>query len=255
MFPVFLIGGGWESESFAHTYGSFIRSASVDGHCKIALILAAEEKDNQVEIATRYCQVFEACGVSVENIVLLWGSAALPVQFEALIASEPTGVFVGGGCTPLYQTLLCANTSWVDYLREKHIPYAGFSAGAAIAARQAIVGGWQIHREQRAIGILDADFGESLTTLEVRAGLGLVPFAVDVHASQWGTLTRLMQVVEMELTEDGWTVDENTLLSFEDGRIEIRGLGYAYHVHRQAADTLTVKLYRAGAVLQIGTLL
>ena len=249
MFPIFLIGGGWEPDGFVHTYGAFVRRASSRGRCKIALILAAGDEENTSEMEVRYRQVFEACGVPADDVVLMWGTSTVPVQFDALVASRPTGVFVGGGLTPLYQTLLCANLAWLDYLREGHIPYAGFSAGAAIAARHAIVGGWQVHRDDRVIGILDAEFGEELATLEVREGLGLVPFAVDVHASQWGTLTRLMQAVDLGLSPEGWAIDENTMLCIEEERLEVHGLGHAYHVQRQAADALGIRLYRAGAVL------
>ncbi len=108
-----------------------------------------------------------------------------------------------------------------------------------------------MQRDDRLIEILDADFGENLTRLEVRAGLGLVPLTIDVHASQWGTLTRLMQTVELNLVGEGWAVDENTMLWIEDSQLEIRGLGHAYRVQHQTADTLAIQMYRAGARLQL----
>lgn len=246
MFPIFLIGGGWEPDGFDHTYGSFIRKATLHGHCKIALILATEDESDKPEMAFRYRSVFEACGISGENLVLFWGTPLAPLSLEAVIASRPTGIFVGGGLTPLYQSLLCTDLTWLAYLQENHIPYAGFSAGAAIASRQAIVGGWQVHRDNRDIAVLDADFSENLTSLEVRPGLGLVPFTVDVHASQWGTLTRLMQAVDLGLTDAGWAIDENTALCIEGDQLEVRGLGHAYHIQQLEADTLTIRLYRAG---------
>ena len=86
--------------------------------------------------------------------------------------------------------------------------YCGFSAGSAVAARRAIVGGWL--RDGRPI--LDADFGEELGELEVRDGLGLVDFAVDVHAAQWGTLTRLIAAVDAGLVAEGYAIDEGTVL-------------------------------------------
>lgn len=251
MFPIFLIGGGWESAGWNHTYGPFVRRASPNGRCKIALILVSDEGDDRAELEARYRQPFETCGVLEEDLVFGWGSATVPPPLDALVSSHPTGVFVGGGLTPLYQTWLCHDLAWLNYLHQNHIPYAGFSAGAAIAAQRAIVGGWQVQRDDLLIDILDADFGENLTMLEVRDGLGLVPFAIDVHASQWGTLTRLMQAVDLNLVGEGWTVDENTMLWLEDGRLEIRGLGQAYRVQRQAADTLAIQMYRDGAKLQL----
>jgi cyanophycinase len=246
MFPVFLIGGGWAPDGIEQTYGTFVRRATLHGHCKIAVILATEDEGAKSEIESRYRAVFETCGLPPDALTLLWGTPLASIPLEALVSCDPTGVFVGGGLTPLYQTLLCTDLTWVDYLRTKHIPYAGFSAGAAIAAHNALVGGWQVQRDNHVIGVLDAEFGENLTTVETRSGLGLVPFTVDVHASQWGTITRLMQAVELGLAGEGWAIDENTVLCVEADYLEVRGLGHAYHVQRLAADTFTVRLYRAG---------
>ena len=64
----------------------------------------------------------------------------------------------------------------------------------------------------------------------MRDGLGLVPFAVDVHATQWGTLTRLVHAVGAGLVEEGWAIDEGTVLVVDDGSVRVEGLGSAYRV-------------------------
>ena len=56
-------------------------------------------------------------------------------------------------------------------------------------------------------------------------GLGLVPFAVDVHATQWGTLTRLVHAVDAGLVAEGWAVDNGTVLVAGDGLRGSRGSG------------------------------
>ncbi len=246
MIPVFLMGGGWEPEGWPQTYGPFVQAAQVSGRCQISLILAADHNDEKMEIATRYRSVFETLGLAAEEMTIVWVSETCPLKPEMLTASQPTGVFVGGGITPAYQTALCADKTWLDYLHQEQIPYAGFSAGAAIAVEQAIVGGWKVQRAEQAIGILDADFGEGIEYLEVRPGLGLLPFAVDVHASQWGTITRLIQAVDLEMVADGWAIDENTVIHTYGDQLTIGGLGHAYHVQRRAARALNVQLYRAG---------
>lgn len=246
MIPVFLIGGGWESEGWRQTYGPFVQAAQVSGRCQISLILAADHYDEKMEIATKYRGVFETLGVTAEEMTIVWISETRLLEPEILAASQPTGVFVGGGLTPAYQTALCSDKTWLDYMHQGHIPYAGFSAGAAIAVERAIVGGWKVRRAEQEIGILDADFGEGIEYLEVRPGLGLLPFAVDVHASQWGTLTRLMQAVDLGMVADGWAIDENTLVHAYGDQLIVRGLGHAYHVQRQAAGELSIRLYRAG---------
>ena len=62
--------------------------------------------------------------------------------------------------------------------------------------------------------------------MTVVAGLGLVPFGVDVHAAQWGTLGRLIHAVEAGLVAEGWALDEGALLAGG----EVHGPGAAWHV-------------------------
>jgi cyanophycinase len=85
------------------------------------------------------------------------------------------------------------------------------------------VGGW---RTAEGLAVCPEDAGEDLDVITVRPGLGLVPYAVDVHAAQWGTLGRLIHAVESGLVAEGWALDEGTLLV--DG--EIHGVGAGWHV-------------------------
>ena len=130
------------------------------------------------------------------------------------------GVFVGGGSTPGYQEALAGWRAPAD------LPFAGFSAGAAVAAARAIVGGWRLDGRE----VCAEEAGEDLDELAVRDGLGLVPFAVDVHATQWGTLTRLVHAVGAGLVDEGWAIDEGTVLVVDDGSVRAEGLGSAYRV-------------------------
>ena len=111
-------------------------------------------------------------------------------------------------------------------LRASGLPYAGCSAGAAIAAGLALVGGWRFE----ALPVCDEDAGEDLDELEVRPGLGLVPFAVDVHATQWGTLTRLAHAVAGGLVASGVAVDEHTCVEVRGDELTLHGLGSAYRL-------------------------
>jgi cyanophycinase len=133
------------------------------------------------------------------------------------------GVYVAGGWTPGYQEVLCG-TDFAAALGD--VPYAGFSAGAAVAATSALVGGWRL----RGVPVADEDAGEDLDELEVRPGLGLVPFAVDVHATQWGTLTRLAHAVAGGLVAGGVAVDEHTCVEVRGSELTVHGLGSAYRV-------------------------
>jgi cyanophycinase len=71
-----------------------------------------------------------------------------------------------------------------------------------------------------------------------------VPFAVDIHATQWGTLTRLAHAVDAGLVDEGWAIDEGTALVAADGSPRVEGLGSAYRVARDG-ERLGVTVLRA----------
>lgn len=245
---VFLIGGGWNPEAWTETVGPFVQAAMVQGRCQITIILNDLGEEQRGAASAKYAGVFQALGVPLKNLNTLWVSDTAPVKEEMLAALNTTGVFVGGGLTPQYQRALCEDLNWLAYLRRTGVPYAGFSAGAAIAGLRAIVGGWKIKRGVQEFEILDSDFSEGLEWLEVRPGLGLVPFSVDVHASQWGTVSRLLHAVELAMAEEGWAIDENTMVQVNGAQVQVHGLGHAYHVQRQEAGGLTVHLHPAATL-------
>ncbi len=86
------------------------------------------------------------------------------------------------------------------------MPYAGFSAGAAIAGSHAVIGGWRID----GVPVCPEDSNEDLDAVDVVEGIGLVPGAVDVHAAQWGNVSRLVAVVAAGLAPSGVAIDEGT---------------------------------------------
>ncbi len=64
--------------------------------------------------------------------------------------------YLCGGTTPFYHQALCTERQWLAYLHDAQIPYGGTSAGAAITARAAIVGGWQVEDANHRRAILNA---------------------------------------------------------------------------------------------------
>lgn len=157
-----------------------------------------------------------------------------------------------GGLTPAYQEAFVADAAATSsLLAERDIPYAGFSAGAALAARDAVVGGWRAD----GVAVCPEDAGEDLDEVAVRPGLGLVPFAVDVHAAQWGTLPRLAAAVAAGRVERGVALDENTAVEVAAGAgrdggsvVRVAGLGRAHTVQRAPDGAgVLVRSYGAGA--------
>jgi cyanophycinase len=201
MAAVFLIGGGREDAQVRASHSPFV-AACAGG----PIVAFALEDPERWEGALRL-----ACAADVRCLLE-------PPSAEDLAGAA--GIFVGGGSTPGYREVLDGWRAPPD------LPFAGFSAGAAVAATRAIVGGWRFGGRD----VCAEEAGEDLDELAVRDGLGLVPFAVDVHATQWGTLTRLVHAVGAGLVDEGWAIDEGTVLVVDGGAVWAHGLGSAYRV-------------------------
>jgi cyanophycinase len=195
-------------------------------------LIAVDESPSEAEaIIAGYRETFGALGLSDDQLAPIILRPDIPITVAELAAAHPSGMFVCGGVTPAYQSALCTDRSWLDYLDSAGLVYGGSSAGAAIAADLAVVGGWQAARGGRARPVIGQGAGEGLDALSVRPGLGLTRFAVDVHASQWGTLTRLIHAVELGLTTDGLAIDEDTLAVINDDQISVFGRGHVYRAY------------------------
>jgi cyanophycinase len=199
--PVFLIGGGRDDDAAARaSHAPFVDA------CGGGPILCVCEED-----PARWLHNLELAGAGDVKPVLL--DAGRPEL------GGYAGVYVAGGLTPAYRDALAG--------LEVAVPYCGFSAGAAIAARDALVGGWRIGDRQ----VCDEDFSEDLEQVEPRPGLGLVPFAVDVHATQWGTVSRALHAVERGLFDEVVAIDEHCCVEVRDGEIAgVHGRGVAYRI-------------------------
>jgi cyanophycinase len=244
---IFLHGGGDALHAGSATFGRFVQAATTEEACRLALVVAEDTEAQAQARFEDYRTIFAALPNIPSEILPVLVSADQPLTRAQLERIQPTGVFVCGGNTPLYQQALCRDTAWLAYLHAAKIPYSGTSAGAAIAARTAIVGGWQAARGGQTRAILFQGASEGLDQLTVRAGLGLAPFAIDVHASQMGTLTRLLHAVELGLVAEGWAIDENTLLQVDAESISIYGQGHAYRVWRDQDGPVQVTIHAAAS--------
>jgi cyanophycinase len=212
MRSVYLIGGGRGEDAVRASHAPFVHAV---GARPIVALVLDEGDDTDVE---RWTGALTASGADEVRAVVV--SKDRPPAAEDVEGAG--GVFVAGGWTPGYQEAL-VGTDWLP----SDAVYGGFSAGAAIAGEWAIVGGWK-HAGR---DVCAEEAGEDLEPLTVRPGLGLVPFAVDVHATQWGTVTRLIHTVRAGLAPEGWAVDEGTVLVFDGDRVaRVEGLGSAYRV-------------------------
>ncbi|MET8449011.1 hypothetical protein [Streptomyces sp. NPDC005209] len=229
----FLIGGGWDT---AEVYEPFLRAA---GDAPRIGCVIADEGDGEEQFA-RYEGALRKAGDCVPVPLLV----PLGTRLEAERAADVDGVLVCGGLTPAYQEAFTECLEELPrLLAERGIPYAGFSAGAAVAARHAVVGGWLLD----GVPVCPQDSAEDLAEIDVRPGLGLVPFGVDVHAAQWGTLPRLAAAVARGYVPYGIAIDENTLVELgDDGHARVSGLGRAHVVRPAEGDAVLVRSHAAG---------
>lgn len=204
-----LIGGGRDEEQVRRLLAPFI--AAVAGG-EVASVVV----DDGEGVDLPRWRGLLADAASVRDVVL---SPGRPLQATDL--DGVAGVFVAGGLTPLYAELVVPQRDLLATL-----PYAGFSAGAAIAAERAIVGGWRLSGRP----VSSEDAGEDLDEVTVVPGLGRVPFAVDVHAAQWGTLPRAVAAVAAGLVPEARAVDEHTAVVVRGDAVEITGVGQALAV-------------------------
>ncbi|MER7183917.1 hypothetical protein ABT404_31340 [Streptomyces hyaluromycini] len=239
----FLIGGGWDAPE---VYGPLLRAS---GGGRIGCVIV-DEGDGEEQFA-RYAAALRSAGAGAEAAVPLL--VPLGERFEpGPLVGGLDGLLVCGGLTPAYQDAFaeCAGRL-TGLLAERGVPYAGFSAGAALAARRAVVGGWLAD----GVPVCPPDTAEDLEEVEVRPGLGLVPFAVDVHAAQWGTLGRLVAAVSRGSVPYGVAIDENTVLEVTGATGRVGGRGRV-HVVRPAdtgdAAGAVVRSYAPGESVPLG---
>ena len=223
---IHLVGGGWSESYDGEIYRPFLYEAAARALLsgrdipRVGVLLVREEDAAAGADSWRQQLVrVGACEVVATEIVEgdLFTSSAL---------TEIDGLLIGGGLTPAY---LDAVTPIIDEIRllvGDGLPYLGFSAGAMIAADAAIIGGWRIGE----IEVCNENAGEDIDDVTVVEGLGLVDLAIDVHAAQWGTLSRLVAATEAGLVDGGLAIDEFTAMIVEDDGIRVVGTGSVWQV-------------------------
>ena len=223
---IHLVGGGWAENGTGEVYREFLLEASTRALASgrdvprigVLLVREADEPGESQRYRSLLLQV-APCEPIVTEITEgeLFASAAL---------TGIDGLFVGGGHTPSY---LDGVTPLIDEIRllvADDLPYLGFSAGVMIAADAAIIGGWRIGD----VAVCSEDAGEDLEQVTIVEGLGLVDLAIDVHAAQWGTLSRLVAATEAGLVDGGIAIDELTVLIVGGDEIRVVGSGSVWQV-------------------------
>ncbi|MEV0561447.1 Type 1 glutamine amidotransferase-like domain-containing protein [Dactylosporangium sp. NPDC050588] len=225
MSSVYLLGGGWDPAALPAMYGEFAAQVRARGG-RLAYVLQSGTP------GTRFVDVFTQLGLtSVRRVTI---SARRSVAQRELRHAD--GIFVCGGSNPLYQSAFNDVAAEARQLvMADGVPYAGFSAGAVIAADRALLGGWRRRLPGLEVPVCAERRNEGIETIAAADGLGLVPFTVDVHGTQWGTVSRTLHAIHEGLVDDCYLVDENTALTVRQGCATVSGLNSVYRVWRTDA--------------------
>lgn len=219
---VHLIGGGWDDALAHRLYGPFVEAATrAAGSTPRILLVVMGTDAESLQYHEKYLRTLGLVGG--HELVVQRVAEGTPFDSGALEGVD--GLVVGGGPTPQYHASLAGAYARIRSLVASGMPYAGFSAGAAIAAAHAVVGGWRIDGSP----VCPEDSNEDLDQVTVVEGIGLVEGAVDVHAAQWGNVSRLVAAVGAGLAPGGVAIDEGTALG-PGGRVV--GAGRVWHVSR-----------------------
>ncbi|MGG7463862.1 MULTISPECIES: Type 1 glutamine amidotransferase-like domain-containing protein [unclassified Plantibacter] len=223
---VFLVGGPCLPETESTVYSAFLAEAAalavVAGRQAPRIAIVVVHHEDGTEDAAGIRAAIERAGV-IEAVPVVLGIGGT-VEQSAL--AEVDGIVVGGGLPSAYAAALEPVAGDVRRLVATGLPYLGISAGAMIAADHAIVGGWRIGD----VPVSPEGTAEGLDEVTLADGLGLVDLAVDAHAAQWGTVSRLVAATEAGMIDGGLAVDENTALVVGQGALRVLGGGSVWQV-------------------------
>ncbi|BCW72466.1 Type 1 glutamine amidotransferase-like domain-containing protein [Arthrobacter sp. NicSoilB8] len=238
---IILVGGGPDTVTTPVVVDRFVRelrSRAPDRTPRVAVVLFDHQGSSEYFLPA-YLEPLESRIVcEVVPVLLRFNEDADPAEFD-----DVDGIVVGGGPTPGYLDGLLASAEVIRRAVSDGVPYMGFSAGAMVAPARAIVGGYRI----RGAEVCPADCSEGLEEVEIRDGLGLVPFAVDVHSAQAGTLGRAVGAVAKGLVDHAAAVDEGTALVLRHAdlqELEVIGSGNCWTI-RGAGPKATVSVLSA----------
>ena len=223
---VHLVGGGWTPQHDLNVFGPFLAEATARaveaGRLAPHIAIIAVRDGDAAEHADKLAAAL-AAGGPFEAVV-----TALPLdgRVDPSAIADADGIVIGGGVTPAYLQAVQPAATDIRRLVSAGVPYLGFSAGAMIAAERAIIGGWQIG----GVPVSPADGSEGIDEVTIEQGIGLLDVTVDVHAAQWGNLSRLVAATEAGLVDGGLAIDESTALIIGDGTLSAVGAGSVWRV-------------------------
>ncbi len=225
-----LVGGGPDTVSNKDVVIPFIAACNNRGARRIAVLLAGSAKSAEF-FYPEYQSLLDGLTGNLEVFPLELGiSAGQLTQFDAFV--------VCGGPTPVYLEALINSAETIQKQVEEGAPYIGFSAGAMIAAKKAIIGGHLAGD----YSVCPVEWSEELEQTEVVPGLDIVPWTIETHASQAGLLGRAIEVVSQDLAPEVVAIDDDTALVLEDHKPPTTiGSGRTWWFESETDEHVTVR--------------
>jgi cyanophycinase len=229
------LAGGAEHDGDSPEFGGFLAEAAAHARKagrvrpRIAIVAVGDDAAGHAErLAAQLARVGGAADASGDEPAFDAHATAVDERRDvpATAFADVDGIVIGGGRTPAYRHALEPHFGELRRQVAAGVPYLGCSAGAAIAAERAVIGGWRIG----GIAVTPEVAAEGLDEITVAPGIGLVDVAIDAHAAQWGTVSRLVAAVEAGLVEGGLAIDERTALVVGDGGLGVAGEGSVWRV-------------------------
>lgn len=233
---IFLVGGGPDTLSAPLVWKQFLlevedRAATKKREPTIVVVLFDREGSAQHFLPAYASPISANLTCHVVPVKVRTGELV-----EASVFVGADGIVVGGGPTPEYHRGLQETSSTILDAVSDGVPYLGFSAGAMIAASDALIGGYLIEGRE----VCTEEWADGLKDVTIVPGFGLVPFTVDVHASQAGTLGRAVSTVHGQFVNEAVAIDEDTALVVQPvGQHSMRviGRGNAWVINRKSEQT------------------
>jgi cyanophycinase len=241
MTKIHLMGGGNLLETAREVFGPFLADIT-SSHPEVACLVLDE--GNGAARYARFARALQSAGRCKPFPVI--ASMQQPLPQNLFLELDADALLVCGGSTPGYAYLLKeVRTGVQTWLSGGDRAYAGYSAGAVMASADAIVGG----RVHNGIVVCPEGAAEGIEQVTISAGIGLVPWPVEPHGAAWGTVSRLIALVnDATIPSPGLCIDEDTTLSIGDDSLAVQGLG-CVHVVRRVSQGVKVESYPNGSRL------
>lgn len=226
---IVLVGGGPDPTRSPAVVTPFLEACR-DASVQHVAVLLAGSAQTAAQFAWGYLELLEPLDAEVRVVPLEGGPVAEEVRSAGALV-------VGGGLTPVYRKALAPFAPVIQERVASGVPYLGFSAGAMIASAQSLAGGYLLH----GVEVCAQECSEGLDAITVLPGLGLVPWLVDSHAAQAGTVSRAVGLVEGGLCPEAVAIDEDTaVVMARGGPVRVVGSGQAWWVRADRDGTRVV---------------